>query len=126
MNRKGFASIALIVLVVVLAGVAGYFALNNRSTIPTPTPSINEQPIVTPSPTPTGWQFIDANHIVTYETIGGYRAKIVIPKVTGNGTTGVYFGDLGGQNRFSLSGSNLTTSQQETALKIFRTIKFKK
>lgn len=68
----------------------------------------------------------DPNHIVTYETIGGYRARIVVPKVTGNGTTGIYFGDLGNQNRFNLDGSNLTASQQETALKIFRTIKFKK
>ena len=38
MNQKGFVSIALIVLVVVFAGVAGYFALNNRSTTSTPTP----------------------------------------------------------------------------------------
>ena len=43
-NQKGFANIALIVLVVVLAGVAGYFVLNNRSATPTLTPS--------PAPTP--------------------------------------------------------------------------
>ena len=199
MNQKGFANIALIVLVVILAGVAGYFALNNRSATP---PITNEQPTPTPSQptknnepiptkptqnnnppvtngTPTNWQFVDANsftlslppswkfnklqgidsyvgefvgdgaklgfdygwysnslaedndpkHIVTYETIGGYRAKIVVPKVAGNGTTGVYFGDLGGgvqKTRFEISGYNLTSSQQETALKIFRTLKFKK
>ena len=67
----------------------------------------------------------DPNHVVTHETISGYRAKIVVPKVMGNGTTGIHFDNLGSQNRFSLSGSNLTASQQENALKIFRTIKFK-
>ena len=35
MNQKGFVNIALIVLVVVLAGVAGYFVLNNWSVEPT-------------------------------------------------------------------------------------------
>lgn len=68
----------------------------------------------------------DPNHVVTYETIDGYKAKIVVPKVTDNGTTGVYFGNLGTQNRFNLYGNNLTASQQQTVLKIFRTIKFKK
>src|SRR3989344_1909065 len=166
MNQKRFVNIVLIVLVVVLAGVAVYFALNNRSATPTPSPS----------PTPSGWQFIDANsftlslppgwkfnklqgidsyvgefvgdetklsfdfgwysnslaedkdpaHIVTYETIGSYKAKIVVPKVTGNGTVGVYFDDLENQNRFNLYGSDFTASQQETALEIFRTIRFKK
>ena len=61
MNQKEFANIILIVLVVVLAGVAGYFALNNRSTTPTSTPPIDKQPISplppitspTPSPKPT-------------------------------------------------------------------------
>ena len=172
MNQKGFANVILIVLVVVLAGVAGYFALNNRSATPTPTPPVTNG-------TPTNWQFIDANsftlslppswkfnklqgidsyvgefvgdgaklgfdygwysnslaedndpkHTVTYETIGGYRAKIVVPKVVGSGTTGVYFGDLGSgvqKTRFEISGYNLTTSQHETALKIFRTLEFKK
>ncbi len=58
MNQKGFAKIIVIVLVVVLAGVAGYFALNNRSTTPTPTPPIDKQPtsplppITSPTPSP--------------------------------------------------------------------------
>lgn len=202
MNQKGFANIALIVLVVVLAGVAGYFALNNRPVEPAPTPPVtNEQPTPTstqptknePAPTkptqnnnppvtngtPTNWQFVDANsftlslppgwkfnklqgidsyvgefvgdgtklgfdygwysnpladdsdpnHTVTYETIDGYKAKIVVPKIAGNGTTGVYFADLGGEiqkTRLQISGHNLSAVQQETALKIFRTLKFKK
>ena len=68
----------------------------------------------------------DPDHTVTYETIDGYRAKIVVPKVTGTGTTGIYFADLSGEIqkiRLQISGRDLTKSQQETALKIFRTIK---
>lgn len=53
MNQKGFINILLIVLVVVLAGVAGYFTLSNRSIAPTPTPLVGEQPTPSPSPTPT-------------------------------------------------------------------------
>jgi hypothetical protein len=52
MNKKGFANVVLIVLVVVLLGVAGYFALNNRSSTSTPLPPpVNEQPASTPSQT---------------------------------------------------------------------------
>ena len=68
----------------------------------------------------------DLDHIISYEIIAGYRAKVVVPKVTGNGMTGVYFNDLGNANRLSLVGNNLTASQQEIALGIFRTLKFKK
>lgn len=202
MNQKGLANIALVFLAAVLVGAAGYFALNNRTLTPAPTPPIDEQPTPTPpqptknnapipskptpnnnppvtNETPTNWQFIDANsftlslppgwnfnklqgfdsyvgefvgdgaklsfdygwysdslaedndpkHSVTYETIGSYRAKIVVPKVMGNGTTGVYFDDLGDKiqkTKFNISGQSLNESQQETALKIFRTLKFKK
>jgi len=52
-NQKGFVNILLIVFVVVLAGVAGYFALNNRSVAPTPTSPILEQPAPSPTPSPT-------------------------------------------------------------------------
>ena len=157
-NEKGPANVALIVLVVILAGVAGYFALNNRST----TWQFIDANSFTLS-LPPNWKFNelqgidsyvgeftgdgaklgfdygwysnplaednDPNHTVTYETIDGHRAKIVIPKTFGNGITGVYFEDLGGgfqKTRLEVSGYNLTASQQETALKIFRTLKFKK
>ena len=90
----------------------------------------------------------DRKHIVTYETIDGHHAKIVVPSVTGNGTTGVFFPDARGiistwlddrmraqksqagtrldgmQDRLTIAGRNLTASQQATALKIFRTLKF--
>lgn len=70
----------------------------------------------------------DPTYLVTYETIDGRRAKIVIPKVTGNGTVGVYFGDLDGEQKtkFQISGQNLNASQREIVLKMFYTLKFKK
>lgn len=44
MNRKGFSNIALlIILVVIVAGVAGYFVMTQKSTIPTPSSSENSQ-----------------------------------------------------------------------------------
>lgn len=68
----------------------------------------------------------DANHVVTDETIDSHRAKLVVPVVGGSGTTGVYFEDLGGNkmDRLQISGENLTTSQQDVALRIFRTLQF--
>ena len=169
MNQKGFANIVLIVLIVFLAGVAGYFALNNRSGTPTPSPS----------PTPTSWQFIDANsftlslppswkfnklqgidsyvgefvgdgieltfdfglysgprrndddpdYLISYETIDGQRAQIITPKKSRMVMSGIYIPKPGSVNEkpgLSITGTNLTISQWETALKIFRSLKFKK
>ena len=174
MNQKGLTNIIVVILVVAILGIAGYFIWSNWSSTPAPndsTPTINE--------VPTNWQFVDANsftlslppgwefnklqgidsyvgefvgdgvklsfdfgwysnsladdndpdHVVTYKTIDGYKAKIVFPKITGKGTTGVYFADLGGKiqkTSFQISGRDLTKSQQETALKIFQTIKITK
>lgn len=162
MKQNGLAITARVIVLVAVAGVAGYFLLGNQSTT-------NELPA--------DWQFVDADSFtlslppgwtfnklqgkdsyagefvgdgaklgfdygwysdplaqdgdpdynITYETIGGYKAKIVVPKIVGNGTTGVYFDDLGGEiqkTRLQISGYNLTAFQQETVLKIFRTIKF--
>jgi len=41
MNQKGFANIILIVLVVILAGAVGYFALVKKPVSPTPTSQVN-------------------------------------------------------------------------------------
>lgn len=41
-NQKGFANIALIVLVVILAGVAGYFAFSKKSVAPVETQQSNK------------------------------------------------------------------------------------
>ena len=73
----------------------------------------------------------DPQYIVTYEEIGGRRAKLVRPRVEGDGLiTGVYFEDFDGsnldipsQNRLQISGVGLTSDLQETAFALFRTIR---
>lgn len=50
MNQKGFVHMVLIILAIILAGVAGYFALNNRLT--TLAPPADGQPTSLPTPTP--------------------------------------------------------------------------
>ena len=66
----------------------------------------------------------DPKYAISYEMIGGYRAKIVISKWQGVGITGVYFGRLRHRNKLNVSGLNLTGAQINTALKIFRSIRF--
>lgn len=68
----------------------------------------------------------DPAYTVTYETIDGENAKIVVPKSTTDGMTGVYFEGLGsnGMNRLQISGSGLTDEQQSLVLQMFRTIQF--
>ncbi len=73
----------------------------------------------------------DPQYIVTYEEIGGRQAKLVRPRVEGDGLiTGVYFENIDGsnpdipsQNRLQISGVGLSPDQQETALAVFRTIR---
>ncbi|KKW29706.1 MAG: hypothetical protein UY72_C0035G0006 [Candidatus Uhrbacteria bacterium GW2011_GWD2_52_7] len=68
----------------------------------------------------------DPKYSVTYEAIDGQNAKLVVPKVMGNGLTGVYFEGLGnnGLNRLQISGDDLTAEQQELVVRIFKTIRF--
>lgn len=73
----------------------------------------------------------DPLHTVTYEDIGGRRAKLVLPRGEGEGLiTGVYFEDFDGNdidipppNRLQISGVGLTPDQRETALAIFRSVR---
>lgn len=54
MNQKGFANILiLIVAIVAIAGIGGYFVLNRQAPSPEPTPTPTPNPIENPSPTPT-------------------------------------------------------------------------
>jgi len=56
--------------------------------------------------------------------IGGLRAKIVSPRTPGHGVAGVYFRNVGGSKALCLFGHDLTSTQQELALKMFETIRF--
>lgn len=67
---------------------------------------------------------------ITWTMIDGKRAKIVQPKMTGQGMTGVYFDSLwvagSGIDRFQMSGTNLHPDNERQLLKAFRTLKFTK
>ncbi|MBU0569700.1 hypothetical protein KKB40_02870 [Patescibacteria group bacterium] len=39
MNKKGFVNVAIIVVIIVIVGIAGYFVLNKQSSSPIPTPT---------------------------------------------------------------------------------------
>lgn len=66
----------------------------------------------------------------SYEIISGYKAKIVTPKQTGRGITGVYIDSLGfsslGKIKFNLYAENLNSASQKNLLIAIRTIRFKK
>jgi len=53
-----------------------------------------------------------------------YVVKIVWPKVTGNGMTGIYVHGRKSNFNFQMSGKNLSAEDQELALKSFKTITF--
>lgn len=61
---------------------------------------------------------------VVHKSIGGFPAKVVSPRTPGHGITGVYFRDIGHATALCLWGKDLTSTQQDLALKIFETIRF--
>jgi hypothetical protein len=63
-------------------------------------------------------------YVVIHKSIDARRAKIVSPRTPGHGTTGVYFHNTGDSNALTLFGQDLTSKQQELALKIFETLRF--
>jgi hypothetical protein len=63
-------------------------------------------------------------YVVIHKSIDGRRAKIVSPRIPGHGVTGVYFRNVGDSNALTLFGQDLTSTQQELALKIFDTLRF--
>jgi hypothetical protein len=63
-------------------------------------------------------------YAVTQKSIGGYRAKLVNPRISGQGVTGVYFRDVADDSSLCVRGQDLNSAQQELALKIFDTIRF--
>jgi hypothetical protein len=63
-------------------------------------------------------------YVVFHKLIGGHKAKIVSPKVSGHGITGMYFRNAGNASALTVFGKDLTPAQQELALKIFETLRF--
>lgn len=63
-------------------------------------------------------------YVIAHESIGGFPAKIVSPRMPGHGLTAVYFNNVGHSNGLCLWGKDLTSPQQELVLKIFETIRF--
>jgi hypothetical protein len=63
-------------------------------------------------------------YVVVHKSIGGFRAKVVSPRTPGHGITGVYFRNVGHATALCLWGKDLTSTQQELALKIFGTLRF--
>jgi hypothetical protein len=66
----------------------------------------------------------------TVEVIDGYEAKIVSPRNSANGITGVYIDSLFGESlnrtKFNLYGRDLSSGNQDEFLKAIRTLKFKR
>jgi hypothetical protein len=65
---------------------------------------------------------------ITYKKIDGYQAKILEPKQTGKGMTGIYIDSLKtgslGKIRFNLYGKNLKKESQTELLKAIHTLRF--
>jgi hypothetical protein len=90
----------------------------------------------------TGFHFIEKDTITsedrlvflkqetTFELIDGFKAKIVSPKNTGEGLTGVYFDSLGsgpiGNFKLNFVGYNLDIETEEELLIAIRTMQFEK
>ena len=66
------------------------------------------------------------NHEIQIDTIGTYKRKIIRPKNSEKGMTGVYFEDLESDFNFNLVGENLSRENQERAVNAFKTIKIKR
>jgi hypothetical protein len=65
-------------------------------------------------------------YIITSETVGGRSAKIIIPKISGQGEIGIYFGGLDSQgNALKLGGHDIPAILQERVLQIVRSVRFK-
>lgn len=67
---------------------------------------------------------------VSWDTIDGRKAKIVYPRQSGIGTTGIYIDSLWVKgsdiDRFNLYGENLKPENEKKVLQALRTLKFRK
>ena len=66
---------------------------------------------------------------VSWDTIDGRKAKIIFPRRSGRGMTGVYISNVweasGDITRFNLYGENLKTANEKTVLEVLQTLKFR-
>ena len=71
---------------------------------------------------------VDATtHKVTFAVVDDKGAKIVRPKVTGQGFTGIYFENIKSgslQEKLTLSALNLTPEAEQSFVRAFRTLRF--
>lgn len=67
---------------------------------------------------------------ISYKNIDGYKAKILIPKKTGTGITGIYIDkittELHGEVKFNFMGENLSKETQKELLRAINSLKFTK
>jgi hypothetical protein len=73
----------------------------------------------------------DPNLSMHDETVGGYTARLFFPKADGDGASGIFVRTVDAAPPFGypvalvLSGYGLSSDQQQVALQIFRSIRFK-
>ena len=91
MNQKGFANIIVIIGIVILAGVAGYFVVNRQTPLPEPTPLPIPSPLPSPTPAPTTPKAGDIEEIQTLLKKNVWVRVIVVLK--GNEFTAPEFQD---------------------------------
>ena len=67
---------------------------------------------------------------VSWDTIDGHKAKVVFPRQTGIGTTGIYIDSLWQQgsdvDKFNLYGDNLKPTNENLFIQALKTLKFHK
>ncbi len=64
-------------------------------------------------------------YITSHEWVDGVRTFFVRPRGLGADITGAYYKRLPWQKKMTIIGHDLTTTQQQTAFAIFRTVRFK-
>ncbi len=64
-------------------------------------------------------------YLISDEYVGGFKARIVYPKKSGHGITGIYFPNLGHRNKLTVEVQNLDTVQRDIVLTMFRSIQFR-
>jgi hypothetical protein len=63
-------------------------------------------------------------YVIVHKSIAGLPSKVVSAKAPGHGITAIYFPRTFGGNKLCLFGQDLSSTQEELALKIFETIRF--